>query len=154
MAITPAVDLFDRRLRVTAQFDHRGDVRKFNNTERGRCQARANCRGLNDRAAPLQEQANALATVIDNVFTGYFEDGAFTRWRELSVAYNVPTRLVRAARASRATFVVTGRNLGVWTRYTGLDPENSTAVDDARGGEDFQTQPPLRYWTVRLNLGF
>jgi hypothetical protein len=56
-------------------------------------------------------------------------------------------------RATRASFTITGRNLGTWTGYTGIDPEvNGNGQNDQP--IDFLTQPPVTYWTFRVNLGF
>jgi hypothetical protein len=50
---------------------------------------------------------------------------------------------------------LSGRNLTTWTDYTGIDPE----INESGGGAnftqgEFNTQPPLRYYTVRVNYSF
>jgi hypothetical protein len=42
----------------------------------------------------------------------------------------------------------------VWTKYKGIDPETSAFGAANFGTSDFLTQPPLRFYTVRINLGF
>ena len=111
------------------------------------------CRGRYDRSASLQEQANALAT-SQSVFTGMFENGAFTRWREASVSYEMPTSWANAMRAERWSIVLTGRNLGVKTKYSGVDPEAAQSNSDTRGLEEYFATPPLRYFTLRMNFSF
>ena len=118
------------------------------------CQGGASCRGLYDRTAPLAEQAAAIATNQANVFVGMFEDGNFTRLREAAVAYDLPTGWARRVRAERLGIILTGRNLGVLTDYTGVDPEVAQSNNDTRGNEEFFGTPPLRYVTLRLNVGF
>ena len=88
------------------------------------------------------------------VYSGMFEDGSFTRFRELSVAYDMPTRWANAVRASRWNVVLTGRNLGVSTKYSGVDPEAAQSNNDARGNEEYFSTPPLRYFTLRMNFSF
>ena len=56
--------------------------------------------------------------------------------------------------ASTWTVVITGRNLGVATKYTGVDPEAAAGNSDTRGNEEYFATPPLKYWIVRFNLGF
>ena len=52
------------------------------------------------------------------------ENGAFVRWRELSLTYNLPSRwsgqhLGLHSVSLRASV----RNVALWTGYTGIDPE-------------------------------
>jgi hypothetical protein len=53
---------------------------------------------------------------------------------------------------SGAKLTFSGRNLATWTKYSGFDPE---LVETGGAGfriNDFLTQPPVRYYTVRLDL--
>jgi TonB-linked SusC/RagA family outer membrane protein len=151
MAISPSLRLFNKRVTVQAQLDRKTGMRKLNNTLRHQCQGGQSCRGLFDRAATLDQQAAAIAATA-SVFTPFYEVGDFTRFRELSVSYQMPDRLARSLRASRWNVTLTGRNLGVWTPYTGVDPEATVNNLDARGNEEFFSTPPLRYFTFRMNL--
>lgn len=153
VAFTPTLELLNKKLRITTQFDSKWGLLKFNNTLRHQCQNGITCRGRYDRTLSLQDQANALATSVA-VFTGQFEDGSFTRWRELSVAYEMPTAWANKLRSSRWSIVVTGRNLAVWTDYTGVDPEAAQSNNDARGNEEFFATPPVRTMTLRMNFSF
>ena len=151
---SPTLELFNRKLRVSGQVASKWGFKKFNNTLRHQCQNAVSCRGRYDPGASLQEQSNALATTLA-VYTGMYEDGAFTRFRELSVAYELPTRWANAVRASRWSVVLTGRNLGVKTHYSGVDPEaTSAAINDANGNEDYLNTPPQRALLLRLNFTF
>jgi hypothetical protein len=154
MAFSPSFDLFNRKLRISGQFDAKWGYKKFNNTLRHQCQGGAACRGLYDKTAPLEEQAAALAVNQPGIFYGMFEDGSFTRFREASVAYTVPTRIAGAIRASALNIVLTGRNLGLKTNYSGVDPEASRDNSDSRGAEEYFATPPLRVVTLRLNVTF
>jgi TonB-linked SusC/RagA family outer membrane protein len=154
VAFSPTLELFNKKLRLSGQVDSKWGFKKFNNTLRHQCQSGVSCRGRYDRSASLQEQAHALAT-SQQVYSGMFEDGAFTRFRELSVAYDMPSRWAKAVRASRWSVVFTGRNLGVITNYSGVDPEAMSAnADDATGGEEFFSTPPVRILVLRMNFSF
>lgn len=153
MAFTPSVDLLNHKLRISAQLDRKWDFLKFNNTLRHQCMNGVTCRGRYDQSVGLQQQANALAT-SQAVYTGMFEDGSFTRWRELSVAYDMPDKWAQSLKASRWNVVLTGRNLGVRTNYTGVDPEAAQSNNDTRGNEEFFSTPPLRIFTLRMNFTF
>jgi TonB-linked SusC/RagA family outer membrane protein len=154
LVISPSIELLDRKLRITAQVDHKSGMLKFNNTLRHQCQGGNSCRGRMDPTAPLALQAAAIAATPNGIFTGMFEDGAFTRFRELAVSYQLPQGLATRFRAQRANLIFTGRNLAVWTPFTGLDPETTQSNTDNRGNEEFFATPPMRQWTVRLNLNF
>ncbi len=153
LAFTPSIELLNHKLRISSQFDHKWNFLKFNNTLRHMCMNGISCRGRYDQSAPLSMQAAALAT-SQSVYTGMFEDGAFTRWRELSVSYDLPATWANAVRSSRANIVITGRNLGVSTKYSGVDPEAAQSNSDARGNEEYFSTPPLRYLTMRFNFSF
>ena len=91
---------------------------------------------------------------MNGVFTGFFEDGSFTRFRELSVSYEMPGTWARALKAERWNVVLTGRNLHVWTKYDGVDPEATVGNTDVRGNEEYFSTPPMRYVTLRMILSF
>ena len=155
LAVSPSLDLFKRKLRLQAQLDHKGGMQKLYNTRRHMCDGGNSCQGLNDPDAPLDFQAAALGIKgIGGVTTlrGFYYDGSFTRLREASVAYELPLTWAQRVRASRINLIVTGRNLGVWTPYPGIDPEATVGNTDTRGNEEFFSTPPMRYFTFRANL--
>jgi len=154
LAFSPRLELFHRKLAISTQFDHKDGMTKFYNTLRHRCQGGQNCQGLWDPNASLETQAAAVADGAYNVYSGMMFNGEFTRWRELAVSYELPERFASKIHASRAQIIGTGRNLHVWTAYPGIDPEAAAATNDVRGNEEYFATPPLRYFTVRLNLNF
>lgn len=141
---------------VYGLLDYRGDYIAYNNTERFRCRFRL-CQALIDPATPLDEQARAVASLLHPSQTvwGYMEKGDFWKLREVSVRYELPESVTSQIGASRASITVSGRNLGTWTDYTGMDPEiNSAGSGDNFGISEFLTQPPVRYYTARVNFTF
>jgi TonB-linked SusC/RagA family outer membrane protein len=152
LAFSPTIELLGRKLRISGQVDSKWGMKKLNNTKRHQCQAGISCQGLYN-GAPLEEQAKAVAAAA-SIFTGFYEDGSFTRLREMAVSYQMPDRWAKALRASRWNLVLTGRNLGVWTPFTGVDPETTVGNSDTRGNEEFFSTPPMRYWTFRMNFNF
>jgi TonB-linked SusC/RagA family outer membrane protein len=152
LAFTPTLELLGRKLRISGQLDSKWGMKKLNNTKRHQCQAGFSCQGLY-AGAPLEEQAKAVAAAA-SVFTGFYEDGSFTRFRELSVSYQMPNAWAKALKAERWNLVLTGRNLGVWTPFTGVDPETTVGNGDQRGNEEFFSTPPMRYFTFRMNFNF
>lgn len=157
MAITPGIDLFNRKLRISALIDRRDGNRYYNNTERIRCASRLNCNGLNNPRASFEEQAMVVAALNHPARTnaGYMQPGAFTRLREISVSYELPSVITNALRSKDASLTFAARNVATWTRYRGVDPENDfTVTDGGNFPQDFQTFGPASYYILRLNLGF
>ncbi|MFN2565568.1 MAG: SusC/RagA family TonB-linked outer membrane protein [Gemmatimonadaceae bacterium] len=153
------VGLLNNAFQITALFDYRGKFYKRWRSEEWRCQSSLNCQALNDPSTSLEDQAAAVAANSSSKRSlwGYFVPNDFIKFRELSVSYTVPERLVgRYLRARSATVVLSGRNLGYpWTKYPGLDPETNWVVGNTGGdNQDLTAQPPMRYFLARVNLGF
>ena len=155
MSLNNGFDVFNRTLRISTLFDYKGGYLGDNDTDRIRCQNRLNCREEADASALFAHQARVVA-LRDNAArtqAGFIEDGAFVRFRELSVTYAAPRDLAkRVFRSESASLTFAARNLHVWTKYSGVDPEAS--YGSANVPNDFQTAPPPTYFTLRLNLGF
>ena len=86
---------------------------------------------------------------------GYFQPGAFVKWREATVTVDLPQRFVARARARNASLVFGARNLKLWSNYRGSDPESDFTVTG--GGDspsEFQTFAAPTVFQLRLNLGF
>ena len=143
-------------INVYGMLDYRGNYVAYNNTERFRCRFRL-CQALIDPGTPLDEQARAVASLLHPSQTvwGYMEKGDFWKLREVSVRYDLPEVLTSQIGASRGSVTLSGRNLGTWTDYTGMDPEiNWNGSGDNFGVSEFLTQPPVRYYTARINFTF
>ncbi|MBX3133992.1 MAG: TonB-dependent receptor [Gemmatimonadaceae bacterium] len=109
--------------------------------------------GLNDPRAPLPLQALELAGLTAGSIV---ESTAWLRLSEVSLAYTLSPRLAQLARARGATVAVMGRNLALWTRYGGFDPEVNGAL--ALGGDaisDYTTAiPQPREFLFRVTLEY
>ncbi|HEX8906179.1 MAG TPA: SusC/RagA family TonB-linked outer membrane protein, partial [Longimicrobiaceae bacterium] len=110
-------------LRVSALIDHKGGYKLFNSTEEFRCGVILNCQAINDRTAPLDLQARAIADAFYGIYTGYIEDASFTKLREVSVTLMAPRSMYSRFGLGNLSLTLSGRNLHTWTNYTGLDPE-------------------------------
>jgi hypothetical protein len=66
----------------------------------------------------------------------------------------MPQSWARAIKAQRWNVILTGRNLAVWTPFSGLDPETTQSNTDNRGNEEFFSTPPMRMWTLRMNFNY
>ena len=68
------------------------------------------------------------------------------------MTYSVPRAVTRTVGLDRATVSLSGRNLALWTKYSGPDPE-SIRLNGPFGGRA-DAVPQSRYWVVRVDVGF
>ena len=148
--------VFGGRVVLGTQFDYRGGHLVDNSLEQFRCFSIGNCRGVNDKSAPLAEQALAQSTFLPGGGNSiaYLEPGWFIKLRELSLTFEAPDGWARAFRASRLSLTLAGRNLWTITDYSGVDPEVNAFAQNNFASSDFESQAQVRYWTARLNVGF
>lgn len=150
-----------KRFRVYALLDHKAGHYVFNLQERNRCQSQDNCSRNNNPAARFPKTAadtilfKELA-VYRNASTPpeFIQKADFIKLREVSVSVDVPQRLLSRIGSSGAVFTFSGRNLGVWSDYEGVDPEVNSY-----GGRNFvrvdaYALPMMRRFTASLNLTF
>ena len=155
ISFTNGIDLWRRRVRLTALVDYKGGYKIWNGTTRYRCVSFSNCRDLYDTKTPLDKQARLVAArfVTSTTDYGYVEDGSFLRLREIAMNFDLPsTWAARYARANRMALNLSARNLHIWTKYTGIDPESNYGQNDVQN--DFLTQPPQTYFQLRVTLGY
>ncbi len=157
MTLANGFDFLNKALRVNTMFDYRGGNRWYNNTERIRC-TRPNCSGRMNQDAKFVDQATNIAANEHPARTldGFFQPGSFVRLREASVQYTFSTALARKlARASSLSVVLSGRNLKLWTKYRGTDPESGFNVTEGtEAPNEFQNVGPPSSFVFRFNLGF
>jgi hypothetical protein len=91
-----------------------------------------------------------------------FEKGDFLRFRELSLSYVAPERLAAKIGARSMAITLAGRNIGLWTPYSGSDPEIAYSGREAGGGvrgnfndaSDSFGMPVPRRFSLLVNLGY
>lgn len=101
---------------------------------------------------------SALSDGIDitqsNLYSSRFvENGSFVRLQNVTLGYNVNLNTF-VRRVSSARVYVSGDNLLLGTRYSGLDPEVFTDAGLAARGIDYLTYPRARVFTFGTRLGF
>ncbi len=140
------------RWSLAARLQHRGGHHLRNLTEGYRCQVTL-CRGFNDASAPLAEQARAQAAAIFppdfETEAGFIEDASFWRLAQASIGWASRSASMGDA-GLRVTLV--GQNLALWTDYSGMDPEVNQFGAVGVLQRDFMTQPPVRRWSVRVDV--
>ena len=155
---------FFRNFQLYAQLDWKTDFYIYNNTD----QFRERQMGTGERwvrrneILSEQERIRRFGPFVDtdgnpvnpsSVNEAYLEPGDFLRLREVSLSYILPRSVANLIRASSASVSIGGRNLALWTKYSGLDPEINSA-SAAFGRSDFLTMPSPRRFVARLNLQF
>ncbi len=88
------------------------------------------------------------------VASQFIEDGTRTRLREASLGYSFKNeKLKKKAKISSIDISLTGRNLALITKYSGIDPEtNLTGPSNGRGLDYFNNPSTRSYlFTIKIN---
>jgi len=99
------------------------------------------------------------------IFEYWIEDGTFIKLRELSATYNLNMPAVRRVFHDGVELTLSGRNLVVWTDYSGYDPEINLFGTNAGGigsvqttaadrGFDFGGYPIPRTWSFSARFTY
>jgi len=99
------------------------------------------------------------------IFEYWIEDGTFVKLRELSASYTLDAAPVRRYFRDGVDLTLSGRNLYVWTKYSGYDPEINLFGTNAGGvgsvqttaadrGFDFGGYPIPRTWSLSARFTF
>ena len=99
------------------------------------------------------------------IFEYWIEDGTFVKLRELSASYTVDAPTIKRYFRDGVELTLSGRNLFVWTDYSGYDPEinlfgtnsgglGSLQTTAADRGFDFGGYPIPRVWSLSARVTF
>ncbi len=109
---------------------------------------------------------NTQETVLDQSFfinyagigSNFVEDASWTRLRYVTLRYNLPQTWASKIGSKNLSFSVTGRNLALWTKYSGGDPETNYAGAGVGGvgtiGLDYFNVPTTQGIDFTLNATF
>ncbi len=148
-----ALAFFGDRLRLSTVIDYVGGQSLIDQNAALQMQL-GTARAINDRHASLADQAAAVALTqgTPNYF-GRVQDGSFVRWREVSTILVLPARIARGTWSRSVTVGLAVRNLALWTRYTGVDPEVNTSVAGTDAISALTAVAIPREWILRVTLG-
>lgn len=84
------------------------------------------------------------------------EDGSFVRLGEVTLGIRIPRRLTGFAGMDEARLYISGRNLKTWTKYSGYNPDVSSAGAAANviTGVDYYAYPLARTVTIGFSAGW
>ena len=99
------------------------------------------------------------------IFEYWIEDGSFVKLRELSASYTLNASGINRLFKDGVDLTLSGRNLYVWTDYSGYDPEIQLFGTNAGGRESVQTTaadrgfdfggyPIPRVWSLSARITF
>ena len=75
------------------------------------------------RLAALEEWLNEELALAPFSGLNMIESADFLRWREVSLTWRVPREFVQSFGGRNLSLTLAGRNLALWTQYSGVDPE-------------------------------
>jgi TonB-dependent starch-binding outer membrane protein SusC len=82
-------------------------------------------------------------------------DGSYTRIKNVSLGYNIPTELLSKIKVKGLRLYVSADNLFTFTKYPGFDPEIAQLYGNPLGfGVDLGSYPQPKTYRVGLNLNF
>jgi TonB-linked SusC/RagA family outer membrane protein len=82
------------------------------------------------------------------------EDASWVRLREVALSYTLPPRWFADSQLRGISLSLSGRNLWLWTRYSGVDPETNLMGDSNTTGWDYFNLPNTKGITGTLLFTF
>jgi outer membrane receptor protein involved in Fe transport len=84
------------------------------------------------------------------------EPAGFVKLREMTLSFRVPENLLRRISFDALSLYVTGRNLKVWSDFSGGDPEGDVYGGQNAGGQFFRqfSEPQTRSWLLGIRSVF
>lgn len=157
-ALSGDLRLFDF-ITISSLFEQRGGHFQLDATSEFRCRTGIayedrGCQAVGDPNASVDRQAAFIGSAALGTRYGYIHEADFIKWREFSVTLAVPQRFQTSELLRGASLTLSGRNLATWTDYPGMDPEVAESGTGNFNQNEFNTQPPVRYWTARMNFTF
>ncbi len=148
------------RLRLYALVDWKGGNKQLNFVDEARCTGILGAGMCDVNFHPNKYSSTYVAestplAFVEQAQDQFYQDASFVKLRELSATYTFPQHLI--PRFQRVSVTLAARELALWTKYKGADPEvnlTPTAGVPSLVAEDQGVIPPLSYFTLTLNFGF
>lgn len=103
---------------------------------------------------PRAMNSNAAGGATYNALASdrYVENGDYLRFQYLRLGYNFDSKLLKKIGLNTLSLSASANNLWVWSKYTGTDPDVTTAGWGV--ATDNNKTPRSKSFTVSLNVGF
>lgn len=133
--------------------DFKGGYKKLDGNRRVRCHLFIECR---ENYYPKEFSPAIVGAVSSSAYVSdLINDASYTKLREISLSYNLPSSFSSRLGAARASVSISGRNLHTWTNYKGLEPEASFQGGTRGFGQwEQDVTPQLRTFVATLRLNF
>jgi TonB-linked SusC/RagA family outer membrane protein len=135
---------------VSASFSYQDGLTQRNNTLGGVGQAIFSP-GVSDPSSPFGVQA--AVAVTNETSYGVLQTVNTLRLNSLSVAFNASPSLARRFRTSSLSIALQGTNVGLWTNYSGKDP-NENAFSTGNAVADTGVLPIPRSWFLSVRASY
>lgn len=139
-------------IRIGTMVDFKRGHKKYNNNARARCAIFSIC---HENIFPEQYDPRLIAAYQNGVSIAgeFIEDASFASLREVSLAFDLPRAWAGSIGARFASLSLAARNLHTWTKYTGLDPEN-TFLSGTPGYMEQSNLPQLTQFVTTIQVSF
>jgi hypothetical protein len=144
---------FLKNFQLFTMLDAKTGYKKLDGNARVRCHIFGLCETnwYTDGVDPAILGAQSSSSYVSDII----KDASFLRLREVSIAYTLPGRFASAFRASGASISIAGRNLKLWTKYDGLDPEASFQGGSRGFGQwEQDVTPQLMQFVTTIHLTY
>lgn len=82
------------------------------------------------------------------------EDGSYIRLREIAISYSLPTKWLRQTPVKGFSVGISGRNLLLFTKYSGIDPETNLSGTSNSLGRDYFNMPNTKGVEFNIQVNF
>jgi TonB-dependent starch-binding outer membrane protein SusC len=137
-------------LQLYTFMDYKGGHYLFNMSEQSSFTWDQNARLANDPTVTAEEWA-LLRWGGNHAF---IERADFVKLREVSLRYNLPSEWVGRFGADGLSFTLAGRNLAVWSGYSGADPEVNIGGPAAFTRAESNSAPMMRRLAASIDVRF
>ena len=111
----------------------------------------------NDNNIPIVRDRSYWTSAVGgfgSVGEQFVDDGSWLRLRELSLSYQVPTKVFDKLPLEGIYLTFTGRNLWINTDYNGVDPETSLTGNGNGQGFDYFNNPGTKSYMFKVGFNF
>lgn len=85
----------------------------------------------------------------------FVEDGSASRLREMTLTYSLRSNYLKnKLKLSNIDISLTGRNLFLWTKYSGVDPESNVTGSGLSRGQDWFTNPNTKSFLASILINY